>query len=581
MAHPRLLGTYRDALGTDRTPPEWATDVVDGYLHGVGPGRYVDVVRIRAGQRSPLPVGSRLRLESGDEVVLGDTIPHDLPFGYHEVEQPEGLISVLHAPARVPPPPARGWVLAAQLYAARSARSWGHGDLRDARELARWVSDSGPDGFVMLNPLHAAIPGPSPQPSPYFASSRAYRNPIYLSIDDIDGVPSDVLGLHADAARALNASDLIDREKVWAHKSAVLEATWTARREHRDVRGAVAEWIADEVNARYAAFGASRGETEASADPEYHAWLQATAEAQVRAAGPNLIHDVAVGTDRAGADAHLWPDCFVTDDGLRIGCPPDQFNTQGQDWGLPPLHPDALRSCGYEPFVRAVRAAATGAAGIRIDHVMALERTFWIPGRGGPADGVYVRYALDEMLDVIAIEAHRAGAFVVGEDLGTVPPSLPPALADRGILSYRVMALDHQHPREFQERCMAASTTHDLPTLVGLLSGTDLADQAALGLKPNEADTNAAADRLRHWAEPTDGTVHGELVRIHEVLATSPASLVAATLDDLAGATRRPNMPGTIDEWPNWRIPLTPPIETVLSTPLATDVRRVMQARAS
>ena len=139
--------------------------------------------------------------------------------------------------------------------------------------------------------------------------------------------------------------------------------------------------------------------------------------------GDGLIHDVAVGTDRAGLDARLWPDLFVLD-GTKVGCPPDVFNTQGQDWGLPPLHPVALRGAGYEPFVRAVRSVVTGAAGIRLDHVMGLERLFWIPPDGTPHDGVYVRYDLDELLDIVAIEADRAGAFVIGEDLGTVPDSV-------------------------------------------------------------------------------------------------------------------------------------------------------------
>jgi 4-alpha-glucanotransferase len=461
---------------------------------------------------------------------------------------------------------------------ARSAQSWGHGDLRDARTLAGWVADGGGDGFLMVNPLHAALPGPSPQPSPYFASTRAYRNPIYLAVDEVPGAPQALLDEHSAPARAANGSDQIDRERSWGHKLAVLEGTWSAN------GGATAaeridRWLSDRTNERYARFCAERG-TGASADPRFHAWLQLLVEDQLAAVGPNLVHDVAVGTDRAGADAHLWPTCFVTA-GMRIGCPPDQFNTQGQDWGLPPIHPGALRTQGYEPFVRAIRAAAAGAAGLRIDHVMALERTFWIPEAGAPADGVYVQYPLDELLDVVAIEAHRAGAFVIGEDLGTVPPSIPPALEARGILSYRVAVIDDAHPSTLPRRTMASVTTHDLPTCAGLLSGSDLADQQRLGLHPNVADTRAGAARLRQWCGlDEDAPISEVVLGVHRLVAASDAALAVATLDDLAGAQRRPNMPGTIDQWPNWRIGLPAPIESIVGGDLALAVRRELAGRA-
>jgi 4-alpha-glucanotransferase len=574
-----LVTSYTDALGTERHSPDWAVREVEERVRSTGgDARYAEVVRVSVGEPAHAVAGRTLVLESGEEVPVGDTIPEDLPYGYHEVDGPAGRSLVLHAPPRVPAPP-RGWVLAAQLYAARSHESWGHGDLRDARTLAGWVAESGPGGLLMLNPLHAALPGTHPQPSPYFASTRAYRNPIYLTVDELDVRPDGPAARSREHGRALNATEQIDRTAVWTAKRAALASLWPRAAADPRMAERVDRWLDDPVNGRYARFCSAGDHEGVGADPRFHAWLQICTEDQLLAVGPNVVHDVAVGVDRAGADAHLWPDAFVAD-GTRIGCPPDQFNTLGQDWGLPPFHPGGLRASGYEPFVRAIRAAVRGAAGIRIDHVMGLERTFWIPEAGDPRDGVYVRYQLDEMLDVVAIEAHRAGAFVVGEDLGTVPPSIPVALAERGMLSYRIMALDHTHPNDYPTSTMAAVTTHDLPTVLGLLSGSDLADQESLGMAPNVADTWAAVDRLRWWVGAGEAPPEALVGRIHDLIAGSSAQLAVATLDDLAGARRRPNMPGTIDEWPNWRIPLPRPLGDVLTDPNALAIRGALAARA-
>lgn len=582
MQESPLVTSYTDALGTERHSPEWAVREVDERVRAAGADpTFADVVRAAAGEPAGVLAGRTLLLDDGGELTVGSHLPPDLPYGYHEVDGPAGRTLVLHAPRRVPAPE-RGWVLAAQLYAARSSASWGHGDLRDARTLATWVADAGPGGLLMLNPLHAALPGPHPQPSPYFASTRAFRNPIYLAVDELAAATgpggaalAEPLG---EAGRSLNAAERIDRGAVWGAKRAALAALWASVATDPATVGRIDAWLADGVNARYAAFCAAGDGEGAGADPRFHAWLQLCTEDQLLAVGPNVVHDVAVGVDRAGADAHLWPACFVAD-GTRIGCPPDQFNTLGQDWGLPPFHPGALRAAGYEPFVRAIRAAVRGAAGIRIDHVMALERTFWIPEAGDPRDGVYVRYQLDELLDVVAIEAHRAGAFVVGEDLGTVPPSIPVALADRGMLSYRIMSLDGTHPNDYPTATMAAVTTHDLPTVLGLLSGSDLADQDSLGMAPNVDGTWAAVDRLRWWVDAGDLPPEALVGRIHALIARSSAQLAVATLDDLAGARLRPNMPGTIDQWPNWRIPLPRPIDDVLVDPDALAIRADLAAR--
>ncbi len=571
---PELITSYTDALGTERTSPDWAVRRIRELLaSGDRSGPVSEVIRIRAGEPTGPLAERSLDLEDGSKVRLGQVVPPDLPYGYHRLDLGAGEGLVLHAPARVPEPE-RSWVLAAQLPSVRSAASWGMGDLRDAAQLGRWAAAQG-DGLVMLNPLHAAIPGPHPQPSPYFASSRAFREPLLLAVDALPG------SAHADPnpseRAALNRTDLLDRPGVWRAKRAGLEARWATAAVDPTVTSRIDRWLADPVNGRYVSYCTAQDDRGVGADPRFHAWLQLCLVDQVAALDGRLVSDVAVGVDRAGADVALWPACFV-DEGTRIGCPPDQFNTQGQDWGLPPLHPAALRAAGYEPFIRAIRAAAQGAAGIRIDHVMAFDRTFWIPDGAAPADGVYVQSNLDELLDVVAIEADRAGAFVVGEDLGTVPPSIPPALAERGILSYRVVSLDPQAPAWFDSRTMAAVTTHDLATSRGLLTGTDLVDQSRLGMAPNVADTEAAVERLKGWTGKLDD-LDATIGRIHELVAASPSKFAVLTTEDAAGSSLRPNMPGTIDAWPNWNIPLPLPLEEVLDSPRARSLRSAIADR--
>ncbi len=591
MSRPHLLTTYTDALGVERSSPSWTVDHVQEVLaEPRGIGGLEDVLRVRAGAPAGALRGRELRLEDGGTVAVTHAIPADLPLGYHRLDGEGGEILVLHAPAVVPAPVERGWVVAAQLYSARSLDSWGHGDLRDARRIAGWIEAGGGDGHLMLNPLHAAIPGPHPQPSPYFASSRVFRNPLYLCVEEVPGADALDLRPWAAEAEATDASRMVDRSTAWRDKRAALAAVWAQRRTDPPTIAAIDAFLADPIHRAYAAFcvaaEANDGQPPsarptsfgpASDEERFHAWLQVLLEEQLLGVEGRLVHDVAVGTDRAGADTWLWPDCYVLD-GTRIGCPPDQFNTKGQDWGLPPFHPLGLRAAGYEPFVRAVRSALVGAAGVRLDHVMGLERLFWIPEAGAPPDGVYVGYELEELLDVVAIESHRAGAFVVGEDLGTVPPSVRTALPERGILSYRVMSLDPEPPATYPRRCMAAVTTHDLATTIGLLTGQDLRDQADLDLEPNVEDTEAAVQRVLAWAGTAADDPAAPLA-LHRLLAGSPAALVTTTLEDLAGMVERPNMPGTIDEWPNWRWGLPRPLDAVLEDDEAQAIRAVLARR--
>jgi 4-alpha-glucanotransferase len=233
----------------------------------------------------------------------------------------------------------------------------------------------------------------------------------------------------------------------------------------------------------------------------YHQWLQWRVEGQLGQANAHLdvMQDLAIGCDPAGADAWLWPDAFAL--GVRVGAPPDEFNTRGQDWGLPPFNPWALRARHYEPFIQTMRSGFRHAGGMRVDHVMGLFRLFWIPPDAGPAEGAYVRYPHHELLDILALESHRAGAYVVGEDLGTVADYMREELAARDVLSYRLLWFEPSPPPQYPERALAAVTTHDLPTIAGMWSGSDLNEQSRLGLEPNVESTRAIHGRL-HWRWP-------------------------------------------------------------------------------
>jgi 4-alpha-glucanotransferase len=288
------------------------------------------------------------------------------------------------------------------------------------------------------------------------------------------------------------------------------------------------------------------------------------------------MQDLPIGVDPDGADAWAWQDALAT--GASVGAPPDRYVRRGQDWGLPPFVPHRLRALAYQPFVETIRAALRHAGGLRIDHVMGLFRLFWIPAGAAPADGGYVRYPADDLLAIVALESHRAGAFVVGEDLGTVEVGVRERLADHGILSYRVMWFEDRPTAEYPELAMAAVTTHDLPTVAGLWTGADIFEQRALGLEPNEAALAATRKRLAAatgvGAEPTIDDV---VAATHELLGAAPSLLVTATLDDALGVVERPNVPGTTSERPNWSLALPVPLEQLETTPLAARIARALR----
>jgi 4-alpha-glucanotransferase len=534
-----------------------------------------------------------LVLEDGTELGPITALPGDLPLGYHCLTPVEGgpAIRLVVSPGRCHlPDDLRTWGWAVQLYAARSRSSWGIGDLGDLARVCRWSAGQGA-GLVAINPLHAPGPAPPQAASPYYPSSRRYRSPLYLRIEDVPGAERlgpELEGL-AQAGRALNDDRRIDRDRVWELKVDALsrcfrffagDAGFDAymAREGQSLTSfatycAIAEvhgngwrsWPQELQRPESSAVGAFAADQVERVS--FHAWLQWLLDDQVaNAATVPLVKDLAVGFDPGGADAWAWQDLLALD--MRIGAPPDEFNNQGQDWGLPPFVPWKLRASGYEPIIETVRASLRHAGGLRVDHVMGLFRLFWIPLEGGPGAGTYVRYPAAELLDILALESHRAGAFVVGEDLGTVEDSVRAELAERAILSYRLLWFEDGPIEDFPHQALAAVSTHDLPTIAGMWTGADLADQHEIGLAPSEDGQEQLRRRLAQAAGVGDGAaVHEVTEGAYRALARAPSRVLLATLDDALGVRERPNMPGTTDQWPNWSLALPASLEEIEGDP--------------
>lgn len=560
---------------------------------------------VRAGQAPSIERPAVVVLEDGSQLAPQQALPHDLPLGYHDLHPSDGgpTTRLIVVPDRCHlPPDLQTWCWTVQLYAARSRSSWGIGDLGDLRRLAAWSRSLGA-GLVAINPLHAPAPSFRPEPSPYFPSSRRFRNPLYLRVEDVPGFDAtdELLARAVAGGRALNADRLVHRTSVWQLKLAALEALWSKFTSAGDVAafdrycevggtalrdfarfGALAEhhgggwtsWPREHSRPgnpsveRFAAVHADR--------VRFHQWLQWLLDEQLAAAARELplLCDLAVGFDPSGADGWVWQDVLAR--GMRVGAPPDDFNTLGQDWGLPPFVPWKLRAAGYEPLAETIRAAMRHAGGLRVDHVMGLFRLFWVPEGDGPAQGAYVRYPASELLDIVALESVRAGAIVVGEDLGTVEPEVRDELSARGVLSYRLLWFEEEPPEQFPRQALSAVTTHDLPTVTGVWTGSDLAEQQRIGLEPKGDAAGALRTKLARLAGVEadalpEAVVDGAYLR----LARAPSMIVSAALDDALGVEERPNVPGTTDERPNWSIALPEPLEE-----LETDERVLRVAQA-
>ena len=486
------------------------------------------------------------------------------------------------------PPPERAWGWAVQLYALRSRDSWGIGDLADLRRFGRWSRRRGAS-IVLLNPLGAQTPTLPYQPSPYYASSRRFRNIVYLRIEDIDGAESREadLGPLRATAQALNQQRLIDYDQVFQLKSKALELIFEAAPEPQGLAAYVRRHgralhdfatfnaIAEERGPAWRSWPnyLRRPQTDAIEPSRrrlagriaFHQWQQFHIDRQLARAAREIgiVTDVPVGFASDGFDAWRWQDLLAP--GMRVGAPPDEFFRDGQDWGCPAFNPWKLSDAHWEPFIDAIRSAAAHAAGVRLDHVMGLFRLFWIPDGMTAAQGAYVRYPAATLLALLANESRRAKAFVVGEDLGLVPPTVRKHLRSRGSLSYRLLWFEGSEPQRWPRDAVASVGTHDLPTVAGIWTLTE-----------PEHRLHHLREKLVNMTHLPDATPPVDVaVTAYTALATGRPRIVLASLEDALGVSERPNVPGTTTEFPNWRLALPSSLEDIES---ADGVNRIADA---
>ncbi len=586
--------------------------------------------------------GERLDLElppaedshqiDGDTVGLHRlTVPEDLAEGYHVLRLRDGddewSMSLIMTPGPLTVAAARRqWGFAVQLYSVRSAQSWGIGDFADLGRLGEWSAGHGA-GYLLINPIHAAQPRPPLENSPYLPTSRRFRNPIYLRPEQIPEY--EVLDPAArrivDAARARAAAAdnqdrevRIDRNAVWEAKREACRLIFaeprSPEREQAFAAFRAQEGVELDQYATWAAIGEQYGAdwyrwpaglqdpgspaVAAYADDhrgqiDYHRWLQWVVDEQLgaaqdhcRAAGMELglMPDLAVGVHPGGSDTWGWRHVYA--DGINVGAPPDAYNQNGQDWGQRPWRPDRLAESGYRPFITLVRAVLRHAGAVRIDHIIGLFRLWWVPLGQGPGAGTYVRYDHEAMIGILALEARRAGAVVVGEDLGTVEPSARRYLTERGILGTSILWFENDGdgrplpPGRWRDQSLASVTTHDLPPTAAFLAGDHVRLRARLGLLTRPYPEELAADQEARagWLaalvaegalDEADGRladdrgegvdrslVWRQLLALHRYLRLSPARLINIALTDAVADPSPQNLPGTVDEYPNWRVPL-------------------------
>jgi 4-alpha-glucanotransferase len=581
------------------------------------------LVTARLGARIDVP-GLSAEADTPAELVLEDgsvrgvtirggkraTVPAIGVAGYHHLRFVNREITLAVAPARCVTLEEVGsgrrlWGVAAQVYGLRRTGDGGIGDAGAVRDLAQAAARHGADA-VALSPLHSLFAADPARHSPYSPSSRLFLNPLY-------GDPSIVFGaerLAAQAAVEEAQAPLVDWAASGAAKFARLRRLFddfTARdlaagtplaadferfvqaggdtlHEH-----ALFEALQAERPGNWVDWPAGWREGDA-ATVRYHLFLQwvaarsfAAAQTAARAAGMRigLISDLAIGMDPAGS--HAWARRSDLLLGLSIGAPPDIFNPRGQDWGLTGFSPRALVARGFEPFLATLRAALAHAGGVRIDHIMGLMR-LWLVPRGAPAsEGAYLAYPLEDLLRLLALESHRHGAVVIGEDLGTVPPGFRARLRRAGIAGMDVMwfertRLSYRKPARWRRDAVAMTTTHDLPTVAGWWSGEDIRTRRALGRGAAGEDDERKQDRVRLWrAFTAAGTAHSAPPPVDRpgaavdaalgYVAQSPAPLMLAPLEDLLGLEAQPNLPGTIDEHPNWRRRLVPAAKDLFDAP--------------
>ncbi|MDR1852579.1 MAG: 4-alpha-glucanotransferase [Propionibacteriaceae bacterium] len=548
-------------------------------------------------------------------------LPGDLPVGYHRL-QATTETGVHETPLIVSPrtlgrPRAlgrnRAWGYSAQLYSVLSEDSWNFGDLQDLIDLSVWAGGQAGADYILVNPLQSGAPMPPVEDSPYLPVSRRFLNLLYIRPESIpeyaeltEKERAKIASIKAKLAASLKGVDEIERDVVIVSKVEALRIVFAHKlrparqvalnnfiaREGDDLKR-FSRWcaLAVEYDVDWREWPEEYQQVDSEAveafaaehddEVRFYMWLQWVAdgqllEAQSRAVDAGmrlgLLTDLPVGVGVKSAEYWANPDIFAK--GVTIGAPPDYFNHKGQEWGQLPWRPDRLEELGYEPFKQMIRTLMRNSGGVRIDHVMGMFRLWWIPKGFEAAQGTYVRYNHEAMVGILCLEAHRAGALVVGEDLGVVEPWVRQYLADRGILGTSVVWFENyddgtpKAAETWREACMASVTTHDMPPTEGYLKLDHVRLQHKLGLLDGNLDDELAQAKgeqerllriLRERGFLTGAETETEevVLALYKYLTLTPCQLLQVALPDAVGDRRTQNQPGTYHEYPNWRMPLS------------------------
>jgi 4-alpha-glucanotransferase len=523
---------------------------------------------------------------------------------------------LLVAPARCWQGPSRRvWALAVQLYGVRSRRNWGHGDFTDLGDLIDLAADLGAAG-IGLNPLHALFDDDA---SPYSPNTRQFLNPRYIDVEAVPEFPGLDSELEEQIA-ALRGRDLVDYSGVVAAKDKALRLAYEVFRRSREAeRRREFEQFRESRGAQLAQFSCFQTLRNSLAQPwpqwpaewrepnnnllarlrsereeevgyfEFQQWIahqqldRCRKRAARRGLSLGLYLDIAVGTRADGYDAWSEQDAILST--VELGAPPDMLNTAGQKWGIAGINPVGLEARYFEPFRRVLQAGVRYAGAIRLDHVMGLERQFLVPSGMPAARGLYVASPFFALLAVTAQESMAHRSIVIGEDLGTVPENFRETLADRGIWSYLVMIFERgangafRAPQDYRESALATFSTHDLPTFAGWKSGADLAFKRALGMDPGETeDQRRAAVAALQAALAARGVAGFDFLAVARYLAATPSRLLVVSMEDALDVVEQVNVPGTVDEHPNWRRRLPVALEDLRHDPRLAALADAMAA---
>ncbi|NQV99233.1 MAG: 4-alpha-glucanotransferase [Rhodospirillales bacterium] len=570
-----------------------------------------------------------VQLEQGQSVEGtaqgADLILPPLPLGIHTLICAGQVSTILSAPKTLPKP-APGWGLMVPLYGLRGESYKSIGDYQDLAELASTMAHVGV-GFVGINPVHAGFTMAPSAYSPYSPSSRQWLNPLHISVQHLPQWS----GISHQFPHAGECGEYIDYGLAIAEKTKIFKASFALF--HAAPAVPDFEAFVDEESKPLIDFATHQALSEIHGpywsdwplvyqhpnNPEirqfaednqtaiqFHCWLQWVARAQLNLAQSQALNagmayglylDLAVGTHPFGAET--WADQTAFSSGVSIGSPSDGFSANGQNWGLVPFNPQEMISRQYQPLVQTLRAQLQFSGLLRIDHILGFERSFWIPD-GLP--GAYVTFPRDALMAVARIEATRANALIVGEDLGNVPDGLRNALAQSGILGCRVAFFERNwktdkafiDAADYTPLALASITTHDLPTLVGWWSGIDInwrleleeitEEQAGVEIAQRTEDRNNFA-KLVGFSNPTplsrELSPHNKrdlILSAYTFLAETQSLLLAVQIEDVLALSEQPNLPGTVSDHPNWRRRLPQSTSEIAGLPMLKEISRIMQA---